>query len=775
MPRPPRPIPVPIAAPVPIPVSGAVAARILSLHPDALKRARLFAARTPASPAIRKAAESKAKAAVETARDKALTARGPSVAARIAAVDGLMAAARARVEKRSNAMRTPAQVIQSVLGQIDPGSRPPKRREQTTLLVRSDEPDTAAFTTALAKTLGSTAAGLRTRGILVRQVYASRDGRGAVYSVRLPVKRSSMTTEVHNFAWALRKSGSFRSVRPDGGWRMIFAARPAHAERAERVFAWSHVMTRTDLAHDLPPAATGAALGEGIVIAHPDTGWTSHPNFNGEQIDQTNSYNAGTRKKGASAAETSSAFEDSKVFNLNHGTSTASIMVGAKSPRNRLSTIPEKDLVLAANRTGGRDYGSTDKVADRNGSLVGVAPKATIRPIKFIDDVHVDLDSSGINGVGVVRFFDEDLVEALEYARTSGAHVVSLSVGGLLDSSVGEAIDDAVEANIIVVAAAGQTYTGEALNMIAGVGEALGFGGGDTVVLPAAYSNVIAVAGCTQDGRPWDESLRGPNVDITAPCDAMWVADFELDEIGRKRTPVLEAAGGTSYAAAFMAGVAALWLGHWGRAHLLEKYKGGPWLAWVFRHQLQKTAGTVHSGGWDTGLYGPGIVDVLALLKEPLPEPGDVPAPPVMVENALTGLAGLPDLIGGGDGSEAVSEFVGGAAMIPGQLGALGAGAWAAAYGTARAVLATGEKALADLHAYAAVRGGEVDAAARDSIDGMTALVEEAAEAAIKAKEAVADEAEKKVEEAVDLVESRFDAVGEAAADLGAYLFGPKP
>lgn len=47
----------------------------------------------------------------------------------------------------------------------------------------------------------------------------------------------------------------------------------------------------------------------------------------------------------------------------------------------------------------------------------------------------------------------------------------------------------------------------------------------DSVIEPAAFKNVIAVAGSTPSGHPRDESHRGPNVDITAPADAIWLAE----------------------------------------------------------------------------------------------------------------------------------------------------------------------------------------------------------------------------------------------------------
>jgi hypothetical protein len=751
-----------------------MATRLSGLNIAALKQAQDHVAKTPPAPAARKAAAAKAKAAADSARAKALGKRSAAANTKVAAMNALAVAAKARLAKRwrSAAMRSPAQVVKAVLDRIGPSARPVARAEQTSILIRGAYPTVADFTAALAPALGlANAAALRKRGIGIRQVAPPRRGRGAIYAVRLPIKRSSMRTEAHNLAWALRKSGKFVSVRPDGGRKMVFASAPGHAERAERVFAWSHILTRTNLAHDLAPAATGAALGQGIIIAHPDTGWTTHPNLNGDQIDQADSFNAGTETRGAAAAETSSAFADSKLSSVNHGTATASIMIGAKNPRNGLSTLPEDEIVLAKTLLGGRNYSPDDKVADRDGTLTGVAPKAMLRSIKFIADVQADIDATGLNGIGVVRFADEDLVTAIDFARTSGAHVVSLSVGGLMHDGVRDAIDEAVEANVIIVAAAGQTYTGEGLNVITSAAAGIGIGTGDTVVTPAAYANVIAVAGCTQDGRPWDESLRGPNVDITAPADAMWVADFEYDEAKKKRTPVLEAAAGTSFATAFMAGVAALWLGHWGRAHLLAEYPDTP-LAWVFRHQLQKTAGAVRANDWDTGLYGPGVVDVLALLKEPLPDPDDVPPPPATTENVFTFLSGTMDSPAAEFAADVWGVIYDGASYVAGQADAFADASWAAVRATADNLMGMGEAALADLNAYADAQGATVDRATRDAIGALTDFLESAADAGEEAMQAAAEDAEDAVDAAVDFVEESADAVGEAAEDVADFLFG---
>ncbi|MDF3142189.1 hypothetical protein [Streptomyces sp. T21Q-yed] len=74
---------------------------------------------------------------------------------------------------------------------------------------------------------------------------------------------------------------------------------------------------------------------------------------------------------------------------------------------------------------------------------------------------------------------------------------------------------------------------------------------------------------------------------------------------------------GTSYAAAHLAGVAALWVAHHGHSALTARYGAGL-VQSVFLHLLA-TAGRRRPGGWDTGAWGAGIIDAEALLSAPLP------------------------------------------------------------------------------------------------------------------------------------------------------------
>lgn len=741
-----------------------------ALTSTALRKARAFLAHTPVPHAAKAAAQQKAAAAVRQARASAVAGRSATITVQLASrrQAGLAARTRLLAPWASGAMRTPSRVIVEFLARSVPDPRRLARAHRASLLIRSTHADADSFIVTLAQVLGlRNAAEVTARHIVVRQVEPRGDGEVAVYSVRLPVRRSDVQTEIHNLAWALRKSGRFRSVRPDGGRKLLLAGTQTHAKSAKRDFAWPLVLTRALEAQNLPPRPTGAARGEGIVIAHPDTGWAPHPQLDRARLDIAGSFNAATGARGGAAARHS--LTQPFVLTLTHGTATASVMVGGEPHVGKPeSDLPAGDLVLPTMPDGGRDYFSllSAPVVDSRGSLAGVAPRAKVRPIKFIDDVPLDVDRTGVNGAGVARFCDEDLVTAIEYARTSGAHVISLSIGGFMDDTVRVAIDRAVEDDgLIVVAAAGQTYTGPALNRFV---DWAAFGnGGDTVILPAAYSNVIAVAGCSQDGFPWDESLRGRNIDITAPADAMWVADYAA---GPLRTPVLTAAAGTSFAAAFVAGAAALWLGHWGRTHLVSKYDGVP-LAWVFRHQLQRTARARHAG-WDSTLYGPGIIDVLALLQEPLPAPSDVKRPPATTPNLVTMVSATlddPSALAVGDAWALLYDAVGHTAELS---AAFGDAVGMTAEVIAETLVAAGAQALADLHSFADTVGDGVQQATRDAIAATNGLITEAAALAEAAARAAAESADDAVDAVTEVAEEVVQVVGEAAEDAVEFLFG---
>lgn len=238
---------------------------------------------------------------------------------------------------------------------------------------------------------------------------------------------------------------------------------------------------------------------------------------------------------------------NSETFDVTHGLSTASVLMSLDNAGNKV--------------------------------VHGVAPEAQLIPLRvakkrFLVPIPV-LFRSGANR----------LRDAIRYAVKTNCHVVSISLGWLGNDELHRAVREAYEANIILCAAAG--------NLVR------------LVVWPARYPEVIAVAGCTADRRRWSGSCRGKTVDITAPAKDVWRATYEDDE------PDVLQSSGTSYGAAMVAGVAALWLAHHGRDSLIARYPRHK-LADVFRLVLAKSCDPPPVDHDDQ--FGKGIVNAFRAL-----------------------------------------------------------------------------------------------------------------------------------------------------------------
>ncbi|MFC4161837.1 S8 family serine peptidase [Chitinimonas lacunae] len=150
----------------------------------------------------------------------------------------------------------------------------------------------------------------------------------------------------------------------------------------------------------------------------------------------------------------------------------------------------------------------------------GLAAKAKVLPVK------INPNSSG-------TFTSAAVAESIYYAVQKGARVINLSLEIDNDTeTVKNAVDHAVAAGVIVVAAAGNQ--------------------GIEVSFPATLSNVIAVASSTADDAIAMHSRNGPEVAIAAPGENIRSAKLGggFDDVGQS---------GTSFAApAVSAAVAAL-------------------------------------------------------------------------------------------------------------------------------------------------------------------------------------------------------------------------
>jgi thermitase len=191
------------------------------------------------------------------------------------------------------------------------------------------------------------------------------------------------------------------------------AARDFSAEQplpcAASAHEWSLDLCRVKEAWALaPPTSAGRRLGEGIVVGHPDTGYTRHAEIwdPAPRVRVADGYDFVRRQPDAE--------DPLEEGNPGHGTTTASVIMSS---------------------TGGA---TTPFVS-------GIAPQATIVPLRVTPKV-------------VLLSFDR-LAEAIHYAVDKGCHVISMSLGGPAPSRALErAIDRAVQHGVVVLAAAGNVW-----------------------------------------------------------------------------------------------------------------------------------------------------------------------------------------------------------------------------------------------------------------------------------------------------------------------------
>jgi type VII secretion-associated serine protease mycosin len=225
----------------------------------------------------------------------------------------------------------------------------------------------------------------------------------------------------------------------------------------------------------------------------------------------------------------------------------------------------------------------------------GIAPGARILPVRVIDQAQADS--------GQPTPIDPKVVaKGIRYAADQGAKVINLSLSGYGNiAAIRDAIRYAQAKDALVVAAVGNRQLQQA----------------GLKSFPAAYPGVLGVGSIDISGARDDNSQVGPYVSLMAP--------------GTKVVAASRIAGhqywdGTSFAAPFVSGVAALVRAAW------------PGLtAQQVAQRLTATA-TVARGGANSNEYGAGIVDPYRAVTEGLAgkprelAPVTVPRPdPVLV------------------------------------------------------------------------------------------------------------------------------------------------
>ena len=181
----------------------------------------------------------------------------------------------------------------------------------------------------------------------------------------------------------------------------------------------------------------------------------------------------------------------------------------------------------------GHGHGAGD-----SSGIIGIAPQSRILSIRVITDAS-DPNFSRYEHESISRG-QQELATAITDAVAKGASVISMSLGYSLQSStVREALQDAYEHDVIVVASAGNS--GEQ----AGIGDT----GHSPYSFPADYPGVLAVGAVNEQGQPASFSSHNLSVQVAAP-------GFEVPAQGRDGQYWL--VSGTSPACALTAGVAAL-------------------------------------------------------------------------------------------------------------------------------------------------------------------------------------------------------------------------
>ncbi|GAB3975313.1 S8 family serine peptidase [Plantactinospora veratri] len=213
--------------------------------------------------------------------------------------------------------------------------------------------------------------------------------------------------------------------------------------------------------------------------------------------------------------------------------------------------------------------------------VLGIAPKAKILPVRAMRTE---------SGAG------DDLPLAIREAVRRKPGVLSLSLSGGASESLQQAVQEALAADIVLVAAAGNRPS-------------------DAFVgYPAAYPGVLAVGATGRDGKLAPVSVTGNSIGLVAPG---------VEIASSSRTGAYRSGTGTSDSTAIVAGAAAL---------IRAKYPDLPAAEVV--HRLTATATDRGSRGRDPE-YGHGVLDLVAALTadvepagaQPSPETG--PTPPV--------------------------------------------------------------------------------------------------------------------------------------------------
>lgn len=304
-----------------------------------------------------------------------------------------------------------------------------------------------------------------------------------------------------------------------------------------------------------------AANLEKLKLVQLDTGYSMHTKNTGG-YDFTNDHDCIDDDDDAKGS-TDKDETNSVAPQIGHGTRTASLVIG-----NKLAADPKKC------------DGNKGLLTGANGPFIKLWPYRVSESVILLGSV-------------------KNMIKGARMAVDAKADVIFMCMGIYPRPIISAAARYAYDNGVIWVCAAGNYVK--------------------VVVAPALCPGTIAVAAINPANDPWDQSSYGKEVDIAAPGEKVYVP--VVDTMGRES---MRYGDGTSYATPHVAAAAMMWKAHHGAA--LNQYRK-PWqIVEAFRHCLKESSDKnvpwIQNG--TDKYYGAGLLDIPALLAQPLPNGDDL-------------------------------------------------------------------------------------------------------------------------------------------------------